>query len=66
MDDGKMTAVSGGVASPRFNYHTVLEGETMASIAKDYGTTEKNLRFLNNMGDSEQPEPGSSIMVPVG
>ena len=43
--------------------HMVKEGETLASIAARYGTTEKRLRALNEMGANEVVIPFQQIYV---
>ncbi|MDP4292574.1 MAG: LysM peptidoglycan-binding domain-containing protein, partial [Bacteroidota bacterium] len=43
-------------------YHTVLPGETLASIAEKYSTTSENLMEINSLID-EKVSPGDNLLV---
>ena len=43
--------------------HKVVVGETLADIAKDYGTTEKQLRADNEGVDPKKLEVGSTLVI---
>ena len=44
--------------------HNVRYGETVARIAQRYGTTEQNLRRLNELGDAAELDRGVTLLVP--
>ena len=44
--------------------HTVEEGETLASIAEEYGTTPEEITEINPGMDSGGPAPGGSLEIP--
>lgn len=48
------------------NYHTVQKGETIFSIADDYGMSIDRLRALNNMNDWEIIYPGQRLKIAEG
>lgn len=48
------------------NYHTVQKGETLFSIADDYGMSVDRLRALNNMNDWEIIYPGQRLKIAEG
>ena len=43
--------------------HTVSQGETMLTIARDYGVKSKVLRKRNNLADDCEPLPGSKLAL---
>lgn len=45
--------------------HNVRYGETLARIAQRYGTTEQNLRRLNELDDGAELERGVTLLVPA-
>ena len=47
----------------RFVYHTVLEGETMFSIAQVYGISLADLRKRNQYKIGQQPAPGDRLQI---
>ncbi|MBI5492793.1 MAG: transglycosylase SLT domain-containing protein [Deltaproteobacteria bacterium] len=48
-----------------FLQHKVRKGETVAKIAKRYGTTVSPIMYLNNLKSSKWVKPGTILMVPV-
>ena len=56
---GQLTAESSGLQP-----HNVRYGETVARIAQRYGTTEQNLRRLNELDDAAELERGVTLLVP--
>lgn len=46
--------------------HTVQYGQTLWSIAIDYGTTIKSIKALNNLGESELVYQGQELIVLTG
>lgn len=54
---------AGNFVIPANTSHMVKEGETMASIAAQYGFTEARLRAMNRMGASDKPYPGEALAV---
>ncbi len=56
---GSPAAVSG------FQYHTVLPGESLYSIAKSYGVNISKLRELNNLSTGDV-QPGQRIIISTG
>jgi membrane-bound lytic murein transglycosylase D len=48
-----------------FKYHTARKGDTLASIAKKYGTTVKQLRDANSMGAKQALKIGQSLIIPI-
>jgi LysM repeat protein len=47
-------------------FHKVQYGQTLWSIAIDYGTTIKNIQSLNNLGESELVYQGQELLVLKG
>jgi LysM repeat protein len=47
------------------NYHTVMNGENIASIAQMYGFTEGRFRYMNGMGEREQVYAGQVLRVTI-
>jgi membrane-bound lytic murein transglycosylase D len=45
--------------------HNVRFGETIARIAQRYGTTEANLRKLNDLDDAAELDKGVTLLVPA-
>ncbi|MBL9099847.1 MAG: transglycosylase SLT domain-containing protein [Myxococcales bacterium] len=45
--------------------HSVRYGETLARIAQRYGTSEQNLRKLNELDDGAELERGVTLLVPA-
>ncbi|MBN1515058.1 M23 family metallopeptidase [Candidatus Sumerlaeota bacterium] len=53
--------------SPRsdlMRFHTVLKGQNMTAVAKQYDVPEVVLRYVNNVPEGYQPAPGSELMIP--
>ncbi|RMG94896.1 MAG: LysM peptidoglycan-binding domain-containing protein, partial [Deltaproteobacteria bacterium] len=46
--------------------HRVRSGESLARIARAYGTTERKLRALNGIEDGAEVQPGTVLFVPKG
>jgi membrane-bound lytic murein transglycosylase D len=51
-------------AQPTFATHVVRFGERIKDVAEMYGTTERKLRALNDLSDSEPVLPGARLKVP--
>ncbi|MFQ5742773.1 MAG: LysM peptidoglycan-binding domain-containing protein [Acidobacteriota bacterium] len=51
---------------PHFIRHRVRRGETLSTIASDYGTTIGGLQQLNDLAEPDQIVAGSPLLVPVG
>lgn len=45
-------------------YHTVMKGETLASIASQYGVTVNDLAFANNIGNINVVYRGLRLKIP--
>jgi LysM repeat protein len=45
--------------------HTVKRGETLSSIAQEYGTTVKAIKEANDMGDSSTIFSGQELQIPT-
>lgn len=44
-------------------YHTVISGETLFSISRQYGITVDKIRSLNKLGDNAAIQPGQKLLV---
>ncbi len=51
------------VVKPSSTFHTVKEGETMASIAKQYGLTAQELSLWNGIGLPYSVYPGQKLLI---
>jgi LysM repeat protein len=51
--------------SPDEVVHTVQEGERLSDIAQRYGTSEQELREMNNLEADARVRPGDTLAVPV-
>ncbi len=49
-----------------FNRYVVKKGDTLYSIANDFGTTVENLKDMNNMYYDTMLRQGTEIIVPSG
>ncbi len=49
---------------PSHAFHVLLFGERMRDVAEMYGTTERKLRALNDLGDDDMVRPGTRLLVP--
>jgi len=56
--------VGSDVAVPTPRVHVVQEGETLDSIAEQYGIGSFVLRLLNRMSDEETIQVGQELIVP--
>ncbi len=62
-----MVPITKSTAGPDGNViHTVQYGQTLWSIAIDYGTTIKDIKALNNLGESELVYQGQELIVLQG
>ena len=52
------------VADEDFGYYRVRRGDTIASIAKKFGTSQRNIMQLNRMGNGTRLVAGKRIRVP--
>lgn len=50
---------------PSQTTHTVKKGETVASIAKDYGTTAKAVLAANKLKSTSPIHPGDELIIPL-
>jgi membrane peptidoglycan carboxypeptidase len=50
--------------TPGFTEYTVQEGDTVASIAAKFGTSEDKIRLVNHMKPNEEPKPGDKLLIP--
>ena len=48
-----------------YNYYRIRRGDTIASIAKKFGTSQKAIRTLNNMGNGSRLSAGRRLRVPA-
>lgn len=48
-----------------WRYYRVQSGDTLASIAKKYRTTEKSIAAANDLGTSRELMPDSKLVIPV-
>ena len=44
--------------------HTIKEGETLSSIASDYGVSQEELQALNNIEDPNSIQVGQELLIP--
>jgi murein DD-endopeptidase MepM/ murein hydrolase activator NlpD len=49
---------------PGLRLHTVTSGETLLSVAADYGVTPQTLAYNNGIKDTAQVRPGQSLVIP--
>jgi uncharacterized protein YkwD/LysM repeat protein len=62
-----MVPITKSTAGPDGNViHKVQYGQTLWSIAIDYGTTIKSIKALNNLGESELVYQGQELLVLIG
>lgn len=62
-----MVPITKSTAGPDGNViHKVQYGQTLWSIAIDYGTTIKSIKALNNLGESELVYQGQELLVLTG
>jgi uncharacterized protein YkwD/LysM repeat protein len=62
-----MVPITRSTAGPDGNViHKVQYGQTLWSIAIDYGTTIKSIKALNNLGESELVYQGQELIVLIG
>lgn len=57
------TAKKSGAKSVKARYHTIKAGDTLSSIARNNGTTVKNLCAINGIKQSKVLRPGTKIRV---
>ena len=64
------TPAAAGVESPvvaeaaNLRSHTVLKGETLSQIAKQYGVSVPEIEQLNKIGDAKKLQAGQTIKIP--
>jgi LysM repeat protein len=64
------TPAAAGVASPvvaeaaNLRSHTVMKGETLSQIAKQYGVSVQEIEQLNRIGDAKKLQAGQTIKIP--
>jgi membrane-bound lytic murein transglycosylase D len=51
--------------APPYTLHTVKKGETLARIAKKYGTQVKAIKEMNGLGKTEAVQVGWTLKIPV-
>jgi LysM repeat protein len=44
--------------------HTIKDGETLSSIASDYGVSQEDLQALNNIDDPNSIQVGQELLIP--
>jgi len=49
---------------PGLQVHAVTSGETVLSIAADYGVTPQTLAYNNGVKDTAEVQPGQSLVIP--
>src|SRR5689334_3988856 len=49
---------------PSYGTHLVRFGERLKDVAEMYGTTERNLRALNDLGENDVAPSGTRLRVP--
>jgi len=59
------TATATPSPTPAYTLHTVAAGESIASIAQHYGTSEQELRQLNQLDDNAQVATDQELVVPA-
>jgi LysM repeat protein len=59
-----VVSVGSDVAVPTPQVHVVQEGETLDSIAEQYGIGSYVLKLLNRMSDEETIQVGQELIVP--
>lgn len=45
--------------------HTVMKGETLSQIAKQYGVSVPDIQHLNKIGDAKKLQAGQTIKIPA-
>ena len=64
------TPAAAGVESPvvaeaaNLRSHTVMKGETLSQIAKQYGVSVPEIEQLNKIGDAKKLQAGQTIKIP--
>jgi len=51
--------------SETYGYYTVLKGDNLYALARDFFTTMGELQRINNLGSSTVIHPGNEIIVPT-
>jgi LysM repeat protein len=44
--------------------HTIKDGESLSSIASDYGVSQEELQTLNNIDDPNSIQVGQELLIP--
>ncbi|WYZ43602.1 hypothetical protein EsH8_VII_000038 [Colletotrichum jinshuiense] len=52
------------IAHPGFGSYTVVSGDNLNDIAKDFGTTSTQLATINSIPNPDSIKPGTTIFVP--
>jgi peptidoglycan endopeptidase LytE len=60
---GPLAWLQGDAARPTVRYHTVAEGESLQSIAEQYGLAVDTLRWANGLGDLDPIVVGQDLLV---
>ncbi|TDZ19656.1 Immunoglobulin G-binding protein A [Colletotrichum orbiculare MAFF 240422] len=52
------------IVHPGFGSYTVVGGDNLNDIAKDFGTTSTQLAAMNGIPDPDSIKPGNNLVVP--
>jgi LysM repeat protein len=55
----------GAAEAANLRSHTVMKGETLTQIAKQYGVTVPDIEQLNKIGDAKKLQIGQTIKIPA-
>jgi murein DD-endopeptidase MepM/ murein hydrolase activator NlpD len=68
LEEGQSIVIPSGriAAKPGIHHHRVKRGESLAVIARQYGTSHAELARANAMTDPDRLQPGDVVKVPQG
>ncbi|TDZ38844.1 Immunoglobulin G-binding protein A [Colletotrichum trifolii] len=52
------------IVHPGFGSYTIVGGDNLNDIAKDFGTTSTQLAAMNGIPDPDSIKPGNNLIVP--
>lgn len=58
-----LARLQGEPARPALRYHTVAEGESLASVAAQYGLSVETVRWANGLGDLDPLVVGQELLI---